>query len=73
MKRLLNQLFATVQLALQRTWASLGSHAAVALGVLVATTTICALILYAEAVNVAVLRDRRLRAGRRAVDRLLPL
>ena len=30
---------------------------AVALGVLVATTTICALLLYAEAVSVAVLRD----------------
>ena len=31
---------------------------AVVLVVLVATTTICALLLYAEAVSVAVLRDR---------------
>jgi hypothetical protein len=41
MKRLLNQFLATIQLALRRTWTALGSHAAVALGVLVATTTIC--------------------------------
>jgi hypothetical protein len=40
----------------------LGSHVAVALGVLVATTTVCALLLYAEAVSVAVLRDRLARA-----------
>lgn len=58
MKRLLNQFLSTVQLALRRTWTALGSHVAVALGVLVATTTICALLLYAEAVSVAVLRDR---------------
>jgi hypothetical protein len=44
MKRLLNQFLATIQLALRRTWTALGSHAAVALGVLVATTTICALL-----------------------------
>ena len=54
MKRLLNQFLSTVQLALRRTWTALGSHVAVALGVLVATTTICALLLYAEAVSVAV-------------------
>ena len=71
MKRLVNQLLATIQLALLRTWAALGSHAAVALGVLVATTTICALILYAEAVNVAVLRDRLARAHQDAVYDLL--
>jgi putative ABC transport system permease protein len=70
-KRLLNQLWATVQLALQRTWASLGSHVAVALGVLAATTAICALILYAEAVNVAVLRDRLASAHEDAVYDLL--
>jgi hypothetical protein len=35
---------------------------AVALGVLVATTIICALLLYAEAIGVAVLRDRLARA-----------
>jgi len=70
-KRLLNQLLATVQLALQRTWTSLGSHIAVALGVLTATTAICALILYAEAVNVAVLRDRLARAHEDAVYDLL--
>jgi len=58
LRRLSNQFFATIQLALRRTWTALGSHAAVALGVLVVTTTICALILYAEGVNVAVLRDR---------------
>ena len=33
MKRVLNQLLATIQLALRRTWTALGSHAAVALGV----------------------------------------
>ena len=71
MKRSFNQLLATIQLALWRTWAALGSHAAVALGVLVATTTICALILYAEAVNVAVLRDRLARAHQDAVYDLL--
>jgi len=70
-KRQLNQLLATIQLALRRTWTALGSHAAVALGVLVATTTICALILYAEAVNVAVLRDRLARAHEDAVYDLL--
>ena len=43
MKRHLNQLLATIQLALRRTWTALGSHVAVALGVLVATTAICAL------------------------------
>ena len=53
MKRLLNQFLSTVQLALWRTWTALGSHVAVALGVLAATTTICALLLYAEAVSVA--------------------
>ena len=37
MKRLLNQFLSTVQLALRRTWTALGSHAAMALGVLVAT------------------------------------
>jgi len=58
LKRLYSQFLSTVQLALRRTWAEIGSHAAIALGVLVATTTICAIILYAEAVNVAVLRDR---------------
>jgi hypothetical protein len=71
MKRLLNQFLATIQLALRRTWTALGSHAAVALGVLVATTTICALLLYAEAVNVAVLRDRLARAHEDAVYDLL--
>ncbi|HUV90847.1 MAG TPA: FtsX-like permease family protein [Anaerolineae bacterium] len=71
MKRVLNQLLATIQLALRRTWTALGSHAAVALGVWVATTTICALILYAEAVNVAVLRDRLDRAHQDAVYDLL--
>lgn len=71
MRRLLNQLLATIQLALVRTCTSLGSHAAVALGVLIATTTICALILYAEAVNVAVLRDRLARAHEDAVYDLL--
>ena len=45
MKRLLNQFLSTVQLALRHTWTALGSHVAVALGVLVATTTICALIV----------------------------
>ncbi len=44
MKRLLHQFLATIQLALRRTWTALGSHAAVALGVLVATTTMCALL-----------------------------
>jgi putative ABC transport system permease protein len=68
---LLNQLLATIQLALRRTWAALGSHAAVALGVLIATTMICALILYAEAVSVAVLRDRLARAHEDAVYDLL--
>lgn len=58
MKRFVNQLISTIEIAFQRTWTTLGSHAAIALGVLVATTTICALIIYAEAVNVAVLRDR---------------
>jgi len=62
---------ATIQLALRRTWTALGSHAAVALGVWVATTTICALILYAEAVNVGVLRDRLDRAHQDAVYDLL--
>jgi hypothetical protein len=71
MKRLLNRFLATIQLALRRTWTALGSHAAVALGVLVATTTICALLLYAEAVNVAVLRDRLARAHEDAVYDLL--
>jgi len=56
---------------LRRTWTALGSHTAVALGVLIATTTICALILYAEAVNVAVLRDRLARAHQDAVYDLL--
>ena len=37
MKRLLNQFLSTVQLALRRTWTALGRHAAIALGVLVAT------------------------------------
>ena len=71
MRRLLNQIGTTIQLALRRTWAALGSHAAIALGVLVATTTICALILYAEAVNVSVLRDRLARAHQDAVYDLL--
>jgi ABC-type microcin C transport system duplicated ATPase subunit YejF len=48
MKRLVNQFLSTVEIAVQRTWTALGSHAAIALGVLVATTTICALLLYAE-------------------------
>ena len=71
MKRHLNQLLATIQLALRRTWTALGSHMAVALGVLVATTTICALILYAEGVSVTVLRDRLARAHEDAVYDLL--
>ena len=71
MRRLLNQFAATIQLALRRTWAALGSHAAIALGVLVATTTICALILYAEAVSVATLRDRLERSHQDAVYDLL--
>jgi putative ABC transport system permease protein len=71
MKRLVNQLISTVGIAVQRTWTALGSHAAIALGVLVATTTICALILYAEAVNVAVLRDRLARAHEEATYDLL--
>lgn len=54
MKRFFNQLLSLIEIAVQRTWAARGSHAAIATGVLVATTTICALILYAEAVNVAV-------------------
>jgi len=70
-RRLLNQFAATIQLALRRTWAALGSHAAIALGVLVATTTICALILYAEAVSVATLRDRLERSHQDAVYDLL--
>ena len=37
MKRLLNQFLSTVQLALRHTWTALGSHAAIALGVLVVT------------------------------------
>ena len=37
MRRLLNQFLSTVQLALRRTWTALGSHVAIALGVLVAT------------------------------------
>jgi hypothetical protein len=71
LKRLYNQFLAIVQLALRRTWTAIGSHAATALGVLVATTTICALILYAEAVNVAALRDRLARAHESAVYDLL--
>ncbi len=71
MKRFLNQLLALIQLALQRTWTARSSHAAIALGVLVATTTICALILYAEGVNVIVLRDRLARAHQDAVYDLL--
>jgi putative ABC transport system permease protein len=58
MKRLFNQFLSLIEIALQRTWAARGSHAAIALGVLVATTTICALILYADSVNIEVLRDR---------------
>jgi len=57
-KRSANQLLSIIEIAAQRTWASLGVHAAIGLGVLVATTTIAALILYAEAINVVVLRDR---------------
>ena len=35
MKRLFNQFVSLIEIALQRTWAARGSHAAIALGVLV--------------------------------------
>lgn len=71
MKRTLNQFTSLLEMALQRTRSSLGSTSAIILGVLVATTTICALILYAEGVNVSVLRDRLSRAHAEASYDLL--
>ena len=57
-KRLPNQLIAILELALQRTWASPGMYSALSLGIVVATTTVCALMLYTETVNSAILYDR---------------
>ncbi len=71
MKRTLNQLFSIIVIAFQRIWTAGGSYAAITLGVLVATTTICALILYAEAVNIAVLRSRLAQAHEEATFDLL--
>jgi len=58
MNRLVNELNALLELVIKRTRSSLGSYLSIALGVIIATTTICGLILYAEAVNVTVLRDQ---------------
>jgi putative ABC transport system permease protein len=71
MKQLFNQCISIIQIAILRTWASLAMHSAIMLGVLAATTTICALILYAEAINVVVLRDRLARAHAEATFDLL--
>ena len=71
MKRFLNQFLSLFELAARRTLTGMGSALAIALGVLVATTTICALILYAEGVNVAVLRDRLVQAHAEATYDLL--
>ena len=71
MNRTLNQITSIIGLALRSTWASLGSHTAIALGVLVATTTICSIILYAEAVNLDILRDRLATAHEQATFDLL--
>lgn len=58
MKRAFNQLLGLIALALQSIRAALGGNLAIAVGVLVATVTICSILLYADAVNLAVLRDR---------------
>ena len=58
MKKLWNQALALITLALEGLRAHLGGNLAITVGVLVATVTICSSVLYAEAVNIAVLRDR---------------
>jgi putative ABC transport system permease protein len=62
---------AIIGIAIQRTWSSIGIHLAISLGILVATTTICALMLYAEAVNVSILWDRLAKAHEEAAFDLL--
>jgi hypothetical protein len=62
MNQLLNELFALIELTVRRTRAALGSYLAIAVGVLIATTTICGLLLYSESVEVTVLRDTLRRA-----------
>jgi putative ABC transport system permease protein len=71
MKQALNQILALIVLAFYRIIASLGSYLAIATGVLVATTTICGLIVYSESVNVSVLRDRLNQAHAEATYDLL--
>lgn len=71
MRRFLNQTLAIIEVAIQRIWSSIGLHLAISLGILVATTTICALMLYAEAVNVSILWDRLAKAHEGATYDLL--
>lgn len=54
----LNQAIGTIQMALIRLVSAWGQHLAIVLGVMVATTVICATVLYAEGVSAAMLRDR---------------
>jgi len=71
MKRILNHITTLLDLAFHRTLKSLGSYFAIALGVLVATITICSMVVYSESVNVSVLRSRLEEAHANAVYDLI--
>jgi putative ABC transport system permease protein len=71
LRKSVNQFIAVIEIAIHRVRSSIGIHLAISLGILTATTTICALMLYAEAVNVSLLWDYLAQAHEGAVYDLL--
>ncbi len=71
MRKSVNQFIAIFELAIHQIWSHIGIQLVISIGILTATTTICAVMLYAEAVNVSILWDRLAQAHEEAIYDLL--